>query len=412
MEIFMERFEFSRTALAMGVSLALTATSAQAIVIDNGIPIGTVDHWSVDVLSGGATQSVVTTTLNASGAVVTESIVSDFRVFVALGPNSPGVALQGSPPVRGDIFSPNTARSSGTIAGANGKIIRWETFSSVSASETAIITNYFFYSDGPIGPLRVYAYLDADIQGSDDDVFHFSNAVNISTVDDIEGFGIRLHGSTVGNATIAGFAADSFNRIQERITGPGQPVSMTAATVNLPNIQHPLLGSAYGPANVVSVLAWDVIPDHDAIGVSVDLIGDDFTTLGCNPSGCPVRPGPPPPVEPAKKQFSCRTSGCGVPITCNLSTPCDTKIDLFVDTKSIRLNDDTVVTKAVPRTKFAAAVATIPPGETVTVRPKLTKRGRTILRANRNKTIKGVMAIGNAVTGDPLSNTRVRIRLR
>jgi hypothetical protein len=119
----------------------------------------------------------------------------------------------------------------------------------------------------------------------------------------------------------------------------------------------------------------------------------------------------PRPVEPAKKQFSCRTSGCVVPITCNLTTQCDTKVDLFVNVKSIRLKDGTMA-KASRRIKFAAAVANIPPGETVSVRPTLTKRGRTILRANRNRKIEGVMMIRNAITGDLFSSTRVRIRLR
>lgn len=120
---------------------------------------------------------------------------------------------------------------------------------------------------------------------------------------------------------------------------------------------------------------------------------------------------PPRPVEPLKTQFSYQTSGCVVPITCNLTTQCDTRVDLFVNVKSIRLNDR-IAAKAQRRIKFAAAVANIPPGATVTVRPKLTKRGRSILRANRNKKIKGVMTIRNAITGDLFSSTRVRIRLK
>lgn len=108
----------------------------------------------------------------------------------------------------------------------------------------------------------------------------------------------------------------------------------------------------------------------------------------------------------------CRISGCVVPITCNLTTPCDTAVDLFVNVKSIRLNDMTA-SKGKRRVRFTAtAVANIPPFETVSVRPKLTKRGRSILRANRNKTIKGVMSVRDAISGAFLSNTPVRIRLR
>lgn len=159
---------------------------------------------------------------------------------------------------------------------------------------------------------------------------------------------------------------------------------------------------------MVSVLAWDINPGvSDALIVS-NLRGE----FVFEPQECEAgideecSDGPPPPVAPARKQFSCRTSGCVVPITCNLEAGCDAKVELFVNVKSTK-----TASKA-SRIRFAAAVASIPPGGTVSVRPKLTKRGRGILRANRSKTIKGVMAIRNSISGDFFSRTRVRIRLR
>jgi len=62
--------------------------------------------------------------------------------------------------------------------------------------------------------------------------------------------------------------------------------------------------------------------------------------------------------------------------------------------------------------RFANAVANVPPGATVRVRPRLTNVGKSILRANRNKKVHGVMEIKNASTGDLFSSTRVRIRLK
>lgn len=67
---------------------------------------------------------------------------------------------------------------------------------------------------------------------------------------------------------------------------------------------------------------------------------------------------------------------------------------------------------AVASEKFAVASATIQPDATVRVRPKLTKRGRSILRKKRNKKIRGLMEIRNASTGILFSSTRVRIRLK
>jgi hypothetical protein len=103
--------------------------AAQAIVIDNGIPLGTVGHWSVDVLTGGATQSAVFTTNRFnSPEVVTENVVSSYRVFVDPGIDGQGFALQGSEPA---IFDSNRVISSGTFVGANGTSIHWEAISRV-----------------------------------------------------------------------------------------------------------------------------------------------------------------------------------------------------------------------------------------------------------------------------------------
>lgn len=123
--------------------------------------------------------------------------------------------------------------------------------------------------------------------------------------------------------------------------------------------------------------------------------------------------------DPAEDTFtsceriiSCRISGCVVPVTCNLETQCDSKVDLFVNVKSIRRNDITA-SQAQRRIKFTAtAVASVLPFETVSIRPKLTKRGKRILRANSNKKIKGRLVITDAITGALLSNAPVSIELR
>lgn len=143
--------------------------AAQAIVIDNGIPMGAVGHWSVDVLTGGATQSAVfTTQIPTSGAVVTENVVSSYRVFVDPGIDGQGFELQGFEPIM-DIFNNNRVSSSGTFVGANGNTIHWEAISRVEPGTKHLATGYSFFSDTgePIGPLRVFQYLDGDIQGSD-----------------------------------------------------------------------------------------------------------------------------------------------------------------------------------------------------------------------------------------------------
>lgn len=399
--------EIEMNHLFLLILLALPLT-AQAVVIDNGVPIGNYYHWSVDVLTGGATESVVFTTRVYNNAptfgstLITESVVSSYRVFVDPGNDGQGFALQGSEPVRNS--ADNSVSSSGAFVGANGNTIHWEAVSrlgNASSLQPLLRTNYTFTVDantpGPIGPLRVYQYLDGDIQDPDNDVFGtMMNAWNatIGIFDGIERFGVvQANGvsSFSDTATFVGLAADSFNHIQERIMGSGQPVApansgITHAEINLPLLNNFSLDfTHYGPGNIVSVLAWDINPDVDDAEISTALIGLD---------PLPVPLGQLLGVNPAKK-FSCGISGCVVPVTCNFVVQCNAKVDLFVKAR-----------------RFANAVADIPPGATVRVRPRLTNVGRSILRANRNKKVHGVMEIKNASTGDLFSSTRVRIRFK
>ena len=115
--VMKKRYLISKVALAMGAALALMASSAQAIVIDNGIPIGTVGHWSVDVLTGGAVGGVMFTTQRYdSTEVVTEDFVSTYKAFVDPGIDGGGFQLNGSDPV-GDSIDPNMVLSPGTFVG-------------------------------------------------------------------------------------------------------------------------------------------------------------------------------------------------------------------------------------------------------------------------------------------------------
>lgn len=115
----------------------------------------------------------------------------------------------------------------------------------------------------------------------------------------------------------------------------------------------------------------------------------------------------PPPFEAelASMQLTCKNSGCRVPVTCNLApalgTSCTNRINLFVRARDVRLSEEPRA-KAPKLTRFASAVANIPPGATETVRLKLTKRGKNILR-NR-----GVMEIRNSAA-TAIDRTTVRV---
>jgi len=280
-----KEIEMSHLFLLILLALPLTA---RAIVIDNGIPIGNVHHLSVDVLTGGATESVVFTMrrYNSNNPIdpndlITHNVVSSYRAFVDPGNDGHGFALHGSDPVR---RSDNSVSSTGAFTGANGNTIHWEAVSSMGNywPPAHLNTTYTFTVDantpGPIGPLRVYQYLDGDIGDHNSNVFGTimnASPATIATFDAIERFGVAQVGgfrpSTLDDASFAGLAADSFDLIRERIMGSGQPVAQTSSGITHAEINLPLLDdfshyrdfTYYGPGNIVSVLAWDINPDID-----------------------------------------------------------------------------------------------------------------------------------------------------
>lgn len=330
------------SALVIGASALVAAMlplAAQAVVIDNGIPIGMVGHWSVDVQTGGSSFGAMLTTTTVSGDVVTAPVLSSYEAYVDPGNNGGGFALEGDAPV----LENGEVRSSGSFQGASGTI-SWVARSSVPPNAQFLRTSYRFNvtSGGAIGPLRVYQHFDADIQGSGGDVFQVGTVdglLALETRDNTELFGASVSPGFENAATFIGGAADRFNNIVPRITGAGQPVSPGITIQNLPAFQHPQLGPAFGPGDIVSVLAWEVDPNAGATDIVHFMDGRPLATDGdgdgvpdsvdaCpgTPPGTPVQPNgcPVPDVDPD-------TDGDGVPNSDDLcpGTPPGMPVDIF-----------------------------------------------------------------------------------
>lgn len=304
--------------------------------------------------------------------------------------------------------------------GANDNTIRWFAASKVFPGFDYLTTTYTFDTAGsevPIGPLRVFQYLDGDVGEPDGNIFRIiqSNTTpRLLTLDSNIGlFGVEHYGVPRGNFTFAGSAVDRFDRIQQQIIGAGQPVSI-GEPINLPSFMRSGI-VFYGPANIVSTNAWDVTPGARGAFVETFLRGVRPPPPGSFPSDdeCFIEEEGDTcegPVVPVRRQFSCQGTKCKIEIACNLTTECASKVELFVTPPSTRLRD--TPPEVSRRIKFASGVANIPPGATAIVRPKLTKRGKAISRANKKRTVRGVMAITNVVSGNLVTLVPVRIKLR
>ena len=278
------------------VSIPLIAglsQDASALVIDNDIPSGTLGHWSVDVEDAGESRAAdVSANRFVSADTFTEDVLFDYFTYIDLG--TPGAQvgafqLSGSAPA---LTGDDEVTSSGSFVGSGGNTIDWTAVSSIGNGDSRMITTYTFTAQtGSLGNIRLYQYLDEDIEAVSDCVFFTrgsigTNDLELFTMDNLEVYGVSHSGALdagggLVNSVFAGYAAHQFNNIKPALTGGTQPISLTG-TINpilLPFI-HPQLGTVYGPLDIVSVMAWDVNPAATTATIITTLGGvPDFMDL-------------------------------------------------------------------------------------------------------------------------------------
>jgi hypothetical protein len=286
-----------RRPMILALMLLLASPPADATIIDNDVPEGVLGHWSVDVASGGETTSATITAERLTAKDLrTTNVVFLYASYVDVGKPGAAMRLAGTAPVV-DPADPDRVSSTGSFTGANGNPILWEVSTSVAdGSPLAVNVIRFTAQDGALGDLRFLQYLDEDVDGADDDVFLARGSVagrdlQLFTLDSQEVFGVSHSGALSAgagpagglvNARFAGWAADVFDMITERLLGAGQAVSLDGVIMTLTPTMHPVLGQVYGPADIVSVLAWDVDPTAASATIITTLGGvAAASAIGC-----------------------------------------------------------------------------------------------------------------------------------
>jgi hypothetical protein len=260
--------------------------TASAIFIDNGVPAGTLGHWRVDVENAGESHLAnLTAQRFASTDIVTEDVLFEYLTYVDIGGG--GVRLSSSTTSPAVLTGPNQISSSGSFLGSGGNTINWTAVSTIGIGDSRMINRFSFVSanGSPLGNIRLYQYMDEDIETPDDDVFLTRGSIagqdlELFTVDNAEVYGVSHGGALIGaqgltNASFAGWAADEYDDMAPAIEAGVQSVTTSGVidTTSLPPFVHPEVGSAYGPADIVSVLAWDVDPAQNAAAIVTTLGG-------------------------------------------------------------------------------------------------------------------------------------------
>ncbi len=269
---------------------------ASATSIDNDIAFGTVGHFLVDVLSAGDTRCGQVTAELESGPVVTNNVIFDWFTYVETddgidnGVNEVfrlGSTTKSGPSITGD----DEVTSSGRFLGSNDNIIEWSAVSSIPPGETVMDTVYsfddapcetypvdlsnnefLFPKEGPdctsgVGFARLIQYLDEDVPPDVDNCVltvrgtAAGGDLELLTIDSVELYGISQGGAFtpaqgLQNAVFDGWAAAPWSDIVDELdSGFVRAVSPTGE-VDLPFLEHPVLGDSFGPEDVTSMMVW------------------------------------------------------------------------------------------------------------------------------------------------------------
>jgi hypothetical protein len=254
--------------IAVAVSFLLSPLTVSADFIDNDIALGTLGHWSVDVTEGGESRTAwLTANRFATGDVSDENVLYDYFTYIDTG--SGGVRLSASATYSN--LTDDTYTSGGSFVGSTGNTINWTAVSSIADGDTVMYTNFSFEAaQGALGDIRLFQYMDEDIQGYSDDVFFTRGSVaggdlELYTVDNVEVYGVSHSGAFsdaqgLVDSFFSGWAVCQFDEMKPAITAGTQSVSTDGLFCDnvVGPFTHPQVGTAYGPQDIVSVLAWDV----------------------------------------------------------------------------------------------------------------------------------------------------------
>ena len=175
---------------------------------------------------------------------------------------------------------------------------------------------------------------------------------------------------------------------------------------------------SFGPDNIYSALKSTAIDMDDPATTGIFDTGfDPGTGHGLVQADAALALVPPlVEIRPVAPRTTCGRVACPVQLNCQLTpstgTLCTNRVGIFVRAGILRRGPDS----AVPATRqrmigFASATAALQPGETRSVRLRLTPRGRRIVRQRNPRRFRATLRV-TSINGASVTNTPIIIRIR
>ena len=271
-----------------------------SIPLDNDLPTSTLGHWSVVIFDGVGTNVAQATVFRFGvGDVATsDEILAIYTSMVDTGNDGGGDFLDESITTPPALTGDDQVTSSGAFTGANGNTIAWTAVSEIANGSPFLDTTYTFsVTEGTLGVLRFYQYVDLDIAGFPQDVLLVrgsaaDGSLELFVVDDDESWGIGSAGSYndsqgLAGATFAGWAADAVPDIIVPILGSSGPLVVSPEgeidTGDMPPLTQRFFGQGFGPTDVSTAFAWDLDPQATNATIVTRLGGFPEATTAAPP---------------------------------------------------------------------------------------------------------------------------------
>ena len=279
------------------ITIAGSAQDAFALIIDNDIAPGTLNHFRVDVDDGGEAFSAF---INRGGGVLDDQLIFDYFTYIdtnGIGVAGGDIRLVDFTVVPVFVSGDDKVTSSGTFTGSAGNTISWTAVSSVAAGQTKMETTYTFTAQsGTLGVISLIQYLDEDVPPNfgDCDLFIFGSAVagdlELLTFDHNLIYGVSQSGAYnaaqgLVNAAFDGFAAKEFPSLRNDLdsgqvsVSPTGVIGPTLSGLALHNHAIPLV-NVIGPEDITTALSYTVNPSANTATIVTSLGGvPDATSI-------------------------------------------------------------------------------------------------------------------------------------
>ncbi len=277
------------TGPATGPSFVVLPTGPEVnrgTTIDNDVNPNTPGYFEATPLDGneisfGGGSGVTVQDLSTGQILVNQNYIFAYRTFVEAGGAITSLAAS-TITQPATLIADDVVESRGSFPGANGQV-NWIATSTFIDGVATLFSSLQMFAAGTtaLGDIRVHSYLDEDVEFVSDDILVTTGTPGMPdfralTIDSARRIGFSHGGFYLedgvnqANATYVGWSADQFNDLQTDIIGGTVAYSLPGVIdlVALPAQPDPDFGTAFGPNDVTTAFAWDVLSTANSATVT------------------------------------------------------------------------------------------------------------------------------------------------